>query len=47
MVAPEDRKNRKVRHTDKYLEKDTDEWIRREMKENAEYRAAEERKKSE
>jgi len=44
-VAPEDRKNRKVRHTDKYLDKEREKWILREMKENAEYRAAKEREK--
>src|SRR5665213_2855929 len=30
---PEDRKNRKVRHTDKYLEKDVRGWIREEIQE--------------
>jgi hypothetical protein len=31
--APEDRKNRKVRHTDKYLDADTKEFIRQEIAE--------------
>jgi hypothetical protein len=44
-IAPEDRKNRKVRYTDKYLDQDRKERIVREMKENAEYRAAKEREK--
>ena len=31
--APEDRKNRKVRHTNKYLDIETKEFIRREIQE--------------
>ena len=30
---PEDRKNRKIRYTNKYAEKDADEWVRQDMKE--------------
>jgi hypothetical protein len=43
MRDPEDRKNRKVRYTDKYFEKDQHEYLMREMKENAEHQAKKKR----
>jgi hypothetical protein len=46
-VAPEDRENRKVRFTNKYLHKDLEKAICDDLREAAKFRAAKERKKNE